>query len=284
MVVWGDLLFLINFCMDFLCFYLSCLILHRRLPTLRACIASCIGGVYSVFALFLEVGGGLSFAIDIAVLTVMCLCVYLERGCKIGQLFRAVLLYFVVSALLGGVMTSLFSLFNEMDIISDGFDVSEGVDVWVFALLAIVGSAFTLKSGRAFRTRSKGSVVLEIWGEGKECELRALLDSGNLATEPISGKAVAFASLESCRDVLAKEEYDALVNFSLDEPSSELLSKIRLVPTRSIGGESLLPSKRFGKTYVKNNGMRKPIDVYIAFVPQNSLGDYEAIISDETII
>ncbi len=284
MVVYGDLLFLINFSMDFLCFYLSCLLLHKKLPTARAFAASCIGGAYSVLALFLKAGGALAFAIDASVLFLMCLCVYYSRGCKASGILKAVLLYFLVSALLGGVMTSLFSLFNELDILEEGLDADEGVEVWVFAFLAVVGAAFTARGGRIFRSSAKREVVLEVVGEEGISHLRALVDSGNLATEPISGRAVVFASAESCREALGEDMYAGLSSFSTDTVSALVMSKIRLVPSKSVTGESLLPALRFNDIRLKKGREVKHLDVYIAFVAEGLFGEYDAIISDEAII
>ena len=284
MVVYGDLLFLINFSMDFLCFYLSCLLLHRKLPTARAFAASCIGGAYSVLALFLKVGGVFAFAIDAAVLFLMCLCVYYSRGCKAFGIIKAALLYFLVSALLGGVMTSLFSLFNELDILEEGFGTDEGVEVWVFAFLAVVGAAFTARGGRIFRSSAKREVELELVGEEGISHLRALVDSGNLATEPISGRAVIFASAESCREALGEEMCTSLSTFSTDSVCTSVMSKIRLVPSKSVTGEGLFPALRFKDVRLKKGREVKYLDVYIAFVGAGSFGEYDAIISDEAIV
>ena len=72
MVVYGDLLFMINFSMDFLCFYFSCLLTHRKLPNLRAVIASSLGGIYSVVVLFMSVKQPLAFILDVFALFLMC--------------------------------------------------------------------------------------------------------------------------------------------------------------------------------------------------------------------
>ena len=112
MVVYGDLLFFINFSMDFLCFYISCLLLHQRLPIFRACLSSFVGGVYSVLALFLTFDGAKATALDILVLILMCLVVYCGKEVTFLRIVKGIFLYFFVSALLGGLMTALFSLFN----------------------------------------------------------------------------------------------------------------------------------------------------------------------------
>ena len=106
-------------------------------------MASILGGVYSVASLFISVSGGVAFAIDTLVLVLMCIIAYGIRKMGIKTLVKAVFIYFFVSALLGGLMTSLFSLFNNLELIKEIGDSGEGIDVWIFALLAVVGTLFT---------------------------------------------------------------------------------------------------------------------------------------------
>lgn len=285
MVVWGDLLFLINFSMDFLCFYVSCLILHRRMSTVRACVAALIGGAYSVAALFLTVKRPVAIILDVLVLILMCLTVYLERGTTALQMLRYALLYFLVSALLGGLMTALFSLFNRLKIFTDGLAVSEGVDVWIFALLAVLGSIFTLGGGRLLRPSAvRGTVTLHLRDGAGAVSLVALVDSGNLALEPISGRAVVFAELEACAPALPYELYRTLLEgCDVSAMPLSVASRVRLVPTKTVEGEALLPAIRFKSARAVLRKGEKELDVYVAFVRGRISDTCNAIISSEAI-
>ena len=180
MIVYGDLLFLINFSMDFLCFYISFLLIHRKMPTLRTALASVIGGVYSVAALFVKVGQGWAFVIDVLLLVLMCLAVYASRGMRVLGFAKFVLLYFFVSALLGGIMTALFSLFNQVDIFSGISESENDISVWIFALLTVVSTVFTVKGGGFFKSSvKKTSATLVLLGDKGRVGLSTLLDSGN---------------------------------------------------------------------------------------------------------
>jgi sigma-E processing peptidase SpoIIGA len=283
MIVYGDLLFLINFSMDFLCFYISCLLLHKKLPTLRACFSSCIGGIYSVVALFIVVDKISAFVIDISVLILMCIVVYYKRNESLGRILKSIFLYFFVSALLGGLMTSLFSFFNRLEIFAKDMDFGDGIDVWIFVVLTIVSSFITIKGGRIFRTSSsKRLIKIEIESELGVAKLDALVDSANFATEPISGKSVVIVSVEKCKKILEESLYCSIKNYS--KISIELISKIRLVPTQSIAGELFLPAMKFKSVVIKSGKRKKEIDVYVAFVNDEYLSGYDAIISQETII
>ena len=286
MVVYGDLLFLINFSMDFLCFYISCLLLHQKLPLFRMCLSSFIGGVYSVLALFIPLKGLKATAIDIFVLGLMCLTVYLRKNVTLGKILKGIFLYFFVSALLGGLMTSLFSLFNRIELLAKQTEIDEGIDVWIFALLVLIASVFTLKGGKTFRnSNSKRMAILVIESDMGCVELRALVDSGNLATDPISGKSVIFVSVEKCKNIIDNALYNFVNNNrNIYDVPITVLSKIRMIPTRAVSGETLLPAVRFKNVSIKYGKNKKDIDVYIGLVNAEKLGEYEAIISDETIV
>ena len=285
-VVYGDLLFLINFSMDFLCFYISCLLLHQKMPTLRAVWASILGGAYSVAALFISASSFQALLIDAFVLILMCVIVYLRGGVSFLGMLKRIFLYFFVSALLGGLMTALFSLLNRVEAFSGDLGMGDGIDAWVFAVLVIIGSIITLNGGRIFRSSSsRGSATLVLESELGKVELCALIDSGNLAVEPISGKSVAFVSVEKCKKIIENSMYDALKNNSnINDIPIGVMSKIRMVPTQAISGKLFLPAIKFKKAFVSQGKKKKNIDVYIALVNEEYLGEYDAIISHETII
>ena len=286
MVVYGDLLFFINFSMDFLCFYISCLLLHQRLPIFRACLSSFVGGVYSVLALFLTFDGPKATALDILVLILMCFVVYCGKEVTFLRIVKGIFLYFFVSALLGGLMTALFSLFNRIELLAGDYGLDDGINVWIFVLLVIIASMCTLGGGRVFRSSSSEKTAqLTIESELGTLNLNALIDSGNLTYEPISGKAVVFVSVEKCKKIVEKSLYDSLNNNSnIDEMPIQILSKIRIIPTRSVSGERIFYATKFKKVTVKIGKMKKEIDTYVALVKDDYLGEYDGIISHETIL
>ena len=285
MIVYGDLLFLINFSMDFLCFYISCAILHKKLSIARACIASVLGGVYSVAALFIITDGVIAFICDLLVLILMCLLVYIRRGLRIRDFIKVIFTYLFISMLLGGVMTALFSLFNRFDLFLEELEISEGIDVWIFAFLVVISSILTLGGGKIFKSsQSKRTAEIEINSEDSAIRLDALVDSGNLATEPISGRPIVFADIEKCREIVDVEEisnfYD---NFDISALTPSVASKIRLVPTTTVGEGTLLPAMRFKSVYIIEKRIKREIQVYVAFVKAGALGEYGAIISSEVM-
>jgi hypothetical protein len=236
-------------------------------------------------ALFVEVDGIFAFLIDISVLLLMCFVAYFEKGITFWSLIKRVGLYFIVSSLLGGFMTAVFSLVNRLEILGEDVALEEGLDVWIFAALALISSMLTLKGGVIFRTSGvKKEALIEISEQNRSAKLRALVDSGNLAYEPISGKSVIFVSLDACMKLFSESDYLALKNGDgIEEMPISLAMRIRPIFGKSIGGNKMLPAIRFKEIYVWCGKRKKGIDAYIALINDGSLGEYDAIISNELI-
>ena len=286
MTVYGDLLFLINFSMDFLCFYISSMLLHQKLPLARACVASALGGVYSVASLFLRVGRGASLLIDVGCCLLICAVVFWRRGVGAVALLRAAAVYFFVSMLLGGIMTGLFSLLNRSGLFSDVGGSGNGITVWVFALLAVAGGSISCIGGRFFRSSAgKKEATLELFGEDASVRLRALSDSGNLIKDPISGRAVIIATLSSSRAVIPRgtvRVFESVGN--IDSLSATEAVSIRLIPAGTVSGNALLPAIRLKKIMLVCGKRKKEIDALISFIDREDIDGYDAIIPDEIMI
>jgi hypothetical protein len=174
-----------------------------------------------------------------------------------------------------------------MEIFKNADVMIEGIDAWIFSLLAFLGAFSSFFGARMLRTDiSTHTARLKITGNnGKSVELLALVDSGNLACEPISGKAVIFASVEELCDVLDAPAYEAISEKTpMEEMSFSVASKIRLVAGGSIVGRELLPAVRLENVLIKYGKREKPLDVYFAFVDREKLGKYGAIVPSEAII
>ena len=183
-------------------------------------------------------------------------------------------------------MTAVFSLMNRIELFGENMGIEDGLNVWVFAILALISSILTLKGGHIFRTSgSQKDGVLEILNENKAVRLRALIDSGNLVCEPISGKSVIFVRLDALEDIFDKEEYDSLKKSNgIDEMPISLAIRMRPIFSQSVVGSAIIPAIRFKNIYFLDGKRRKELDVYIGILKEELKGGYDAIISNEVII
>ena len=214
----------------------------------------------------------------------MCIVAYFKRGLGILGFVKRVAIYFLVSTLLGGFMTAMFSLLNRIELFGEGMGLDEGLDVWIFTVLALASTFLTLKGGAIFRASGRKRAIIEIAENQKKVRLNALVDTGNLAYEPISGKSVIFVRLDRCKDLFCDREYLSLKNREgIEEMPMSLAMRVRPIFSRSVGGEALLPAVRFKSVRLICKKRVKELDTYIAFVSGDELGEYDAIISSEII-
>ncbi len=235
--VYIDLLFLINFSMDYLCIFICSKILHRRMRPFRMILAASLGGIYSVVSLFLPLSPWAELAADCAVGFLICTVVYAEKERGSSSLFLASFLFMGVSLMSGGCMTAIFNLLNKLKLPLDSVG-SDGISTYVFALIAAAAGVISLKSGQAIsKHASVKECRLHINFCGKELSFMGFADSGNLVRDPISGRAVIFLDRAVMEKEISLDFLDSFAKgqFKANSPCKEL----RLISLRTASGSSL---------------------------------------------
>ena len=205
--VYVDLYFLINASMDLLGLMIGATLLHRKVKRFRALLAAAFGGIYAVAALLLVWDGVLGFFADCIAALLICVIAFppvkapsaFKRLC---QLFKITAVYVLVSMILGGIMTALYSCLNRLELPFESLQ-GDGLSVWLFVLITALAGIMTAKGGRFLGLSQKTKcVTVHAILFGKPVTLRALVDSGNLLRDPISGKSVMIADLAAVASVL----------------------------------------------------------------------------------
>lgn len=269
--VYGDLYILINGCMDFLCLYLTASLLHLRIRRMRAVLAAAFGGVYALMALLLGMEGITGLLLDVAAALVMCLVAFGARGLRFWRWMQYTAVCFFVSMLLGGIMTALYSALNRLSLPFDLLE-GEGVSVWMFVLVTVLSALVAAFGGRWWGvSRSVKSVTLHVRLCGKETVLRAMVDTGNLLRDPVSGKSVIMVQTDRILPLLPLPLRRAIERGGISAIEDyENAKSIRLIPTRGATGTALLPSLTPDELIVEERGRRYEGDYLLAPVALGS--------------
>ena len=239
--VYVDVLFLINLGMDALCLTLTARLLHRRITLLRLWLAAAAGGLYGVATLFLEVGAPVAWLADIAVCGVMCL---IAMGGV--RLWATTGVYFLASAVMGGAMTALYSLFNRMGVAEVLPGGGEETSALLIGLLGGLGWLLSLLWGRIFRrseAERETALELTVCVGNQRVTLRGKIDSGNMLTDPIGGTPVIVARRETLSPLWSEELQEALLQAPLQADrliSLPEASRLRLIPAETATGDGML--------------------------------------------
>ena len=278
--VYIDLYFLINLSMDFLCLTITGALMHRRVVRWRALVGAVLGAAYAVVALLWGWGGFWGFLGDLAAGFVMASAVFAGKGTRAPTIVRAAAILCVCSMVLGGVMTGLYSFLNRLELPLEAIG-EDGVAVWVFVLVSAIAGVVTARGGRLLGVAQKiRSVRVELTLFGKSVELRAMVDSGNLLRDPISGKSVIVVELSKLSGILPPTLFHACEQGDYTEwlSSYERARISRPLPTQTASGEALLLALVPERLVLSVGKERYPADYLIA--PRRlALADFDAVIA-----
>lgn len=284
-VVYGDVLFLINFCMDLIALNLCGLLLHARRRRLRLLIAAAIGGVYSVASVFFEGSDALTLLLSLAVAAVICAVAY--DFSSLRRFFSIIAAFFSLSFALGGAITALYQLLARL-FKEQPLPVDFGGRMTLFIVISALASVLVFLIQRALSKMTEHTVAELLISIGdKSKRLSALLDSGNLLRDPAGGTPAIVLRLSSVTEILPadiRRFAQGGMHRMMGNLSSDSMRRIRLIPAGGIGKQELLLGVRADSIRiltVRKNGKteEKEVEAILALSCDNDadLGEFDAI-------
>ena len=274
-VIYADILFVINFSMDFLAFYILSYILKLPFKKGRMFLSALIGALYSVLEVIMHHD---NIPIAVVVAALMCFIGFGKGG--ISSFMRQVIGFVSVNFLLGGGMTAIFSLFNAMgheqkvliygELNTVGEKLPFSYFVLGFAVISIISLLFAgIYSSRSYRKKVSGQITYH----GKTEEFSLLCDSGNLLTEPLSGDPVIFLSEDAFSKLCGQGTLSAVKSADTTFMKSDTRN-IRLVVYETVGGSDMGVCVRPEK--IKVGG--KDVKAWITMGKRRSYGESEGLV------
>ena len=239
-VVYGDVLFLVNFSIDFLVLFMAGCFLHLKRRLFRLLLAAALGGVYGVLVLLPALSWWGTLLLHFAVAFLLCLVAYAPLGAR--MLFGLYLSFFGASLLLGGVLTAFYSFLATVFEPSGTGALTDGKKAELFLLYAAVSAVLVFVCGRVlFKKKRIREMMVEIWEGNSSVTLCCLVDSGNLLSDPLTGKPVILVRRQEMLPILPPSFASSLAHLT-DESKMpmHLRRKIRLITAQGVGGSKLL--------------------------------------------
>ena len=250
--IYADVLFFINFFLDFLCLYITGKLLCLPMKTLRVTLAAALGGGYACVSLFLD-GAPAYICIPshAAAAFLVCIAAFGFRKAAVNTGVFA-----LSCGLSGGLMCGAYALMGKSFYAGGGFYVdADPLFVLIFAAVASAASLLYLLLCR--RRRFSGTVSLSFVFDGRSYKAELLCDSGCFLRDGMSGDPVVIVA----KDVLHGQPSVS----GADEKTLAALGKTaRLVPVRTVSGCNMLAAFRPDSITVMSGGRRRRIPAVIA--------------------
>jgi len=197
--IYIDMVFIVNYMMDFLLLSLLKEILQKDSGIWRRCVGAAVGALWACLAVMMPLPGFMQLAGSLGIAAGMVAVAFRERGAD-TLFFSAIGLLFLSMTLSG--LVSLVSRFTGL-----GYAMElSGVPSWFLLPVLAGGMMAVVRISRNF-WRYQGT-KRQLWKAtlkkgGKELTLTGFVDTGNRLYEPYRGRPVHIVSADCLGDFLA---------------------------------------------------------------------------------
>lgn len=235
-VIYADVLFFINFSMDFISLYITMKLLHRKVGLLRYLAAAFFGAVYGVIQVIFDTPRLLTVTLSLAVSFLM-IIITVGKSASFKIYVKYTVILWGISALLAGGVTLVCTLGS-----TEGLTAVNSKGQSSMFVLA-VGAFLALFIVRIFFSSPRAeSCEIELRLFGTKIKTTALIDSGNMITEPVSGLPVIFISKKAVAGHYSGADLDILCgDVSLvGSLSPDARRRVRIISAKRVGETRLL--------------------------------------------
>lgn len=232
MVIYADVIFLINFISAYVMLYLLGKFINKvRLRKIRVIAASVIGAASAVIVFIYEFPMAISYIIRIFSVILMVFTAFFEQR---KQLVNQLLWLTMMSGMMifSMILLAIFAGSTMNVAVKSGvvyFDIPQKLFLAMFVISYFVMIFFI----KVFKNRkNKKYYVMSVTHNDRTITVPALFDSGNLLKEPVTGKYVSIVEWGE-----VKKLFDADYEFSQLQSHAEDM-KLWVVPFNSLGMRS----------------------------------------------
>ena len=258
-----DVYFLINFTIDFLALYFSCIFAKVPTTASKLIFSSAFGGLIAAIVVLLPEVFLIKIAVSFLGLPFMVIIATKKVGFK--RRCKTAFAFLIFGALIGAGVYFLYGLLDKFvyKYINESDGGAENPKLLFFSLivLLLIG-VFKMLISFFNNIEAEGSRILEITLFDKKIRAEAFVDSGNLAIDPMDMRPIIFVKADFAGCFLPKSVIE------LEDPDKidrEMRKRIRLIPiSTSTGTKVLTGIKPDCVKLINKDGKCEEISVTIA--------------------
>ncbi len=228
-VIYGDVLFLINFSMDFLTLFLVGKLWHLPAKVLPITGAAALGAATAVASVIFAGSQTVTAVLQIAVSLLMCFIAFSVQS--IRTFIKIFVSFYIIGLLFGGGITAIYSQLGKFFKAESfpGAIVQNRRGIFFIAVIVLFLLLYGI-SRRFVRNVSSVPVNTVVNIGGCQVRLKCISDSGNLLTEPISALPVIV-----CHESVLRQLHTTKEGLAEKFPA-----RFRVIPVETANGSSLM--------------------------------------------
>ncbi len=289
MTIYIDIIIVENLIMNYIILYATGLISKSKKSYLRMFLASLIGAIYATLEYVLKVNIYSNIILKTILSIIIVYVAFYPQNAK--KMCKQIVLFYVTTFTFGGIATYLIYVLKPQNII-----IKNGMYVGTYVLKvifigAIVGTiilAIAFKMAKNKLTKKDMICKVKIKLNGKEETVEAMVDTGNMLKEPITGTPVVVVERTSLYELLPKEilnNTESILGGDFEkipeEIKNEYVPKLKLIPFASLGKQNgMLVGIKPEKIEVINEQTEEEKNAIIGIYNKSltKRGEYKALI------
>lgn len=275
--------------MNIIILYTTSIILKVKPKVIRIITASLIGSIYAIIAYTTEISIYTSIISKWILAIVIVYIAFNPQTVK--KMCKQVLIFYLTSFVFGGVALYLIYFLKPQEIfIKNGVYVGKYVLKVIF-LGAIIAFIIVKISFKLIKTKINSKDMyckIKVFIDEKVIQTIAMIDTGNLAKEPITNRSVVIIENNLLEEVLPKEicnNVENILSGNLDGVPEKYIPRLRCIPFSSLGKQNgmLLGIKADGIEVDFEEEKKCSKDVIIGVYDKSltKKGEYRALIGLE---
>ena len=264
-VIYADVLFIVNFFITFLLLEVSARAGKRNPKTVRLVISSVLGGLYSMIIL---ADGIPVVALSLSKILFVLIIILISFGFKRLKSFVSMALIFLFcNFVFLGIISGFQMIFKSKNISINNGEIYFDINAKQLLITALFAYIISILIIRIYNSKlSAGEIYsIVIFNKDKSLSLYALSDSGNKLREPFSDSPVIVVDKAIAKDLFKDE-------------------KSRLIPASTVNKSSFLEGYKPEYVLIKTPEQTYKTDkVYIALSEQLKTKSFSAVLSPEIL-
>ena len=293
--IYIDVIFLENLIMNSIILYATAIILKIKPKTIRVILSSAIGSIYVIITYITKIEIYTSIILKLILALVMIYMAFRPHSVK--KMWKQIAIFYLTSFVFGGVTLYLIYFIKPQEVlIKNGVFVGEYIlkVIMLGAIVAFITIKISLKIIKTKITHKDMFCKISIKLNQKIIETKAMIDTGNLAKEPITNTPVVIIESSLLENFIPNQILNNLENilcgdFSKisEELQEKYISKFRCIPFSSLGKQNgMLLGLKVDEIEVETEYEKKIVNNIIVGIYDKSLtkkGEYRALIGIDLI-
>ncbi|MBR0491652.1 MAG: sigma-E processing peptidase SpoIIGA [Clostridia bacterium] len=246
MTIYIDVVLIENLIMNYIILLATGVILKTKIKHFKIIMSSLIGAIYTILAYVITIPIYSSFFMKFLLSIIIIYVAYNPQNVK--KMWKILIVFYLTSFVFGGAAFALIYIVKPQDILMKNglflgtYPMKSVVLAGIIGFIIIV-TAFKIVRNRITKRDIYKNVKIEI--DGKQIHLNAILDTGNMLKDPITGSPVIVVEKSILYEILPIELLDNIENIlggNLEKiPESikkQYIKRLKFIPFSSLGRQN----------------------------------------------